>query len=207
MNGRLVVTRDEAARVGVTSGLVLDEAVGRITALTFRQKRRSPELWVPTSEVVSVGPDLVVISTADKIHEDPNEGRRLSDCLGLWVTTVSGNHIGRLANVGTRGRDWGVNILVFEDGSCVEIDGTELVFGRDEILTPDRFEALVTTTDSTPGIAARVVQAGRDFFGTDGSTDAGDAESPETTKAGTKPGPVLGPQTPKKENRDQGAKP
>jgi uncharacterized protein YrrD len=138
--GRLVVTRDEGARLGVTSGLIVDEAVGRVSAVLFRKKWRFADQWVSTSEVVSVGPDLVVVTSKHKVHASKNAGRRLADYRGRWVTTISGEHLGRLADVGTAGKDWSVYRLEFDDGSSVEMDGTEMVFGRDEILTPDRFE-------------------------------------------------------------------
>jgi sporulation protein YlmC with PRC-barrel domain len=204
---RLVVTRDEGVRVGVTSGLIVDEAVGRISALILRKKWRSGERWVRTSDVVSVGPDLVVISTTDKIHEGAYVGRRLADYRGCWVTSISGSHLGRLADVGTAGDDWGIHRLEFQDGSTLEMDGTEMVFGRDEILIPDRFEDRVIA-DASAGVVSRWLRAGRGIFGANGKDAAReDGRSPaaggEEASVDVE-GPIFGPEPPNEGDHDEG---
>lgn len=153
--GRLVVTRDEGTRLGVTSGLVIDEAVGRISALIFHPKWSTNERWVRTSDVVVVGADLVVISSEHKVQDGEHAGRRLADYRGRWVTTISGDHLGRLANVGTEGDDWSVHRLEFDDGSSVEVEAAEMVFGRDEILAPDHYEESVVAA-SKPSLGERI---------------------------------------------------
>lgn len=164
LKGRLVVSRDEGVRLGLATGLTVDDAVGRIAALVFRKKRRSRDRWVKTSDVVSVGPDLVVIASEAKVHDDEIPGRRLADYRGCWVTTLSGDHLGRLDDMATEGGDWSVNQLEFQDGSTVEVDGAQLVFGRDEILAPDKFASRIVMGARAVGPMARTRVVLRNFF-------------------------------------------
>lgn len=202
--GRLVVTRDEGERLGVTSGLIVDEAVGRVSAVLFHKKWRRADQWVSTSEVVSVGPDIVVVTSKHKVHRSKNAGRRLADYRGRWATTFSGDHLGRLADMGTAGKDWGIQRLEFDDGSSVEIDETEMVFGRDEILTPDHIEK-ADAKRPNGGLAARL----RRVFGSNDDNVPKRAARGRPDANGVSPidprGPLHGPDRPADGERKTGS--
>lgn len=206
---RLVVTRDEGSRAGMTNGVLVDETIGRISAILMQRRRWGNEQWVRTSDVVSVGPTVVVISSNSKVHESGSIGRRLDDFRGRWVTTLGGTHLGRLAKVGADNADWGLRMLEFQDGSKVLVDGKQLVFGRDEILVPNELTDRIRKSTQVGSLTEVWRWVRRHIPGTqeappttaqatvtDAKASNGDADSKE-------PGaPIFGPALPGTHDRD-----
>ena len=153
LRGKPIVTRDEGAQLGIISGILVDQAVGRIAGLYFHKRWKKNTQFVKSSDIISVGRDFIVITSETKVQENGQSGHILSDYRNCWVTTLSGNHLGRLADVGTRDDDWAIEQLTIENGGFIQIDGTELVLGDDEILVPNHFAVQVPTgSDSSAGL-------------------------------------------------------
>lgn len=99
--GQGVVSAATAQRVGTVGSLVIDPAGGRISAL--RVKGPDADL-VDWAELRGIGPDAVVVSSADAMRlarPGPEERARdgAMDVLGKRVLTDSGTELGTVADV------------------------------------------------------------------------------------------------------------
>lgn len=148
LKGRLVVAQNEGIQLGVATGLTIDKAEGRISAFVFREKWRARDRWVKTSDVISVGRDLIVVASETKVQKSKIPRARLADYRGCWVTTLSGVYFGRLENMATQGADWTIRRLEFQNGSTLEIDGKEIIFGQDKIMAPNKFASRIVPAKS-----------------------------------------------------------
>jgi uncharacterized protein YrrD len=133
------ISQAEANRVGVVSAVYLDAEQRRVAGLGISTRRvGGEELFVPISEIVRVGRDVVLISTEGAAKEmtgdTPSPGRNVKDLHGVRVTTMDGHHLGNVEDF-RFSTDWMIAELALTDNKALVIDHTSLTIA-DEVLVP-----------------------------------------------------------------------
>ncbi|MEU4656889.1 PRC-barrel domain-containing protein [Streptomyces sp. NPDC023723] len=83
IHGLPVVTLADAAELGTVTSLAVDAAAGTVTHLRVRGRRRRQETVLPWAALHAVGPDAVLVRSADPAGpvppHDPVDSRVLTD--------------------------------------------------------------------------------------------------------------------------------
>jgi len=103
LEGRRVVTMDDAQQVGTVRRLVVDAATGTVVAAAL-DGATGPNTLLPWAKVKSIGPDALMIESA-QLLEEPDQGARerieagVFDLEGKTLYTDHGDSLGSLEDI------------------------------------------------------------------------------------------------------------
>ncbi|MBN2573599.1 MAG: PRC-barrel domain-containing protein [Deltaproteobacteria bacterium] len=137
--GLPVISQAEASRLGVISAIYLDTAQRRVAAFGISTRRvGGKDMFVPISEVLRVGRDVVLISGEAAAREPtdstPPPGRRTKDLQGVRVTTMEGRHLGTVEDF-CFSTDWVIAEVALSNHKVLFVAPASLTIA-DEILVP-----------------------------------------------------------------------
>ena len=162
LQGLLVVTREEGALLGSLCDVSVDTQAKRIAAFGHRHHRvGGADAFVPVSRILSLGRDLVLVSTEEAVSKvtkaTPLPGKSLKDLRGVWVTAMDGRHLGTLLDVEFSPEDWGITQLYLADDKLLAVDCHQIEIG-DEILVPTEYAHLIEDLkEAKPGLLERAL--------------------------------------------------
>lgn len=148
INGVMAITRDEGAFLGTISTVLIDPESRRLARVGVRRHRWSPEQVADAAQIVSIGKDVVLLTSEASLQvatQMDGNMRSLQELKGLWVTTTDGDHVGMLEDIEIEPGDWRVSELHLRGGQMLEIRGAEdCVLGHDEILVSPAAKATMS---------------------------------------------------------------
>lgn len=138
LQGMRVVCRGHGAVLGRVHRLYLDRAGSRVADIAYRTHWMGGEsLVVGTEHVIGiVNHDLSIDAAfAQPSFDAATHGPGLLTLLGARVTTATGKHLGRLADL-ILGDDWSIADLVLDTRQRLPLHGDRITVGE-EILVPE----------------------------------------------------------------------
>ncbi|MEV5509656.1 PRC-barrel domain-containing protein [Streptomyces orinoci] len=98
VKGLRVVTAEEAVELGTVDSLTLDPATGGISRLRLAHGGRVSGVAWP--DVRAVGPDAVIVSSADTLSPAPAQDSGRPEVVGARVLTELGDEQGTVKDIG-----------------------------------------------------------------------------------------------------------
>jgi hypothetical protein len=169
LRGVRVISGEQGALLGRLCMVYIDPSANRLAAFSYRTGRvGGRELCVSTDEALTITDDLIVISSAraaQPLSHDTLPGPSLIQLVGRRITTVSGHHLGRLADL-LFSNDWLIIGLLLDDRRRVSLRHHELSISEEMVVPEHCADELARCPDPVPSRLRAFI------FGAPGSVSA-----------------------------------
>ena len=163
LRGVRVISGEQGALLGRLCMVYIDPSANRIAAFSYRTGRvGGRELCVSTDEALTITDDVIVISSARAarpISHDALPGPSLTQLVGCRITTVSGHHLGRLADL-LFSNDWSIIGLLLDDRRRVSLRHNELSIGEEIVVPEHCADELSRSPDQGPSLLRAFIFGG-----------------------------------------------
>lgn len=159
LRGTKVVAQQEAVSCGTVRDVLLDPESKTISALALRDKRSSKSLCVPYSEVVGIGPDVVLIAkatSAEPLDDVEHPGQHLRSLSGMRVVTEGGAFLGKLEDLDFDREHRTLSKLLLTNHQSVDVDPTEITIGPDAIVVPSAYAERMTEIETPRSVKSKL---------------------------------------------------
>lgn len=139
LRGVRIISGEHGALLGRLCMVYVDPSERRIAAFSYRTGRvGGRELCIATGKILTATDDVIVVTSASDAHpisHDTLPGPSLTQLIGCRVTTLGGQHLGRLSDL-LFGPDFTINGLQLDGRSRIVMQPSELTIGE-ELVVPD----------------------------------------------------------------------
>jgi sporulation protein YlmC with PRC-barrel domain len=160
--GMVVIAEKEGAFLGNVSRVFVDTETRQMRGIAFKTRRVFGSLaFVPVSSILKVGRDVVTVQAETDAHDvtdsSPAPGVDLKSMQGHWVTTSTGKHLGRLADLDFEPTTWSITAICLDDGGSLPVTPNDVTFGSDEVIVPAAIAPNLKISQETQGVLTRML--------------------------------------------------
>ncbi len=136
IKGMWVATYTEGRMMGAVNSIYLDVQKKTVDGFVLRSGTplAGEDHWVEIKDIKKIGIDLIFLPNESVVSKGEPRGRRLSQLLGMPVSSKDGRALGTLADIQVNCETWQITNLGLPAGQSVPIDLKETVLGDDIIL-------------------------------------------------------------------------